>query len=294
MPEGPEIKRAADQIAAAIEGRRALQVSFAHGHLKRHESELQGRRITRVAPRGKALLTHFEGGRVIYSHNQLYGRWYVCRPERPPRTGRQLRLAIHTRERWALLYSASEIEVLDADRLDEHPFLARLGPDLLDPRTRPAKIRRRLVDPRFRRRRLGALLLDQGFLAGTGNYLRSEILHFAGLHPDRRPVDCAEAELAELARQALRLGRRAYRLKGVTDDSARVAEGKRQGLPRRIWRHAVFGLAGRPCPRCGTPIEKHSAGGRRCYLCPRCQPAAPAQGSGASSDTAAGRSAPST
>ncbi|PSN75933.1 endonuclease VIII, partial [filamentous cyanobacterium CCP4] len=27
-----------------------------------------------------------------------------------------------------------------------------------------------------------------------------------------------------------------------------------------------------PCYRCGTPIIKLMIGGRRCYICPQCQP----------------------
>ena len=103
MPEGPEILRAADQLARAIAGRRAEAVRFGLPALRRHERSLAGRRVEAVESRGKALLIHFDHGRSLYTHNQLYGRWYVVKPGKPPRTGRELRLAIETRDRWALL-----------------------------------------------------------------------------------------------------------------------------------------------------------------------------------------------
>ena len=112
MPEGPEILRAADQVARAIAGRVATHVEFGLPKLVRHGPALSGRRVEAVEARGKALLLHFAGGTSVYTHNQLYGRWYVVKPERMPRTNRELRLAIHARDAWALLYSASEIEVL--------------------------------------------------------------------------------------------------------------------------------------------------------------------------------------
>ena len=272
MPEGPEIRRLADRLADAIVGQRAERVRFGIPNLRRRGRELRGALIESVDTRGKALLTRFEGDRVLYSHNQLYGRWTLCPPGRPPETRRSLRVAIETPRRWALLYSASEVELLRADELDQHAFLAGLGPDLLDPRTSPAKIRRRLRDRRFQGRALGGLLLDQGFLAGVGNYLRSEILFFAGLRPDLRPKDLDNQQLDSLARCARTVTLRSYRTAGVTEEAAEVQQAKAAGEPRRSWRHAVFGRADAACRRCGHSIQRVVVSGRRLYLCPKCQP----------------------
>ena len=275
MPEGPEIRRVADRLEKAVAGQVAERVEFGQEHLAEYEAELSGRRVLSVTPRGKALLTRFEGERVLYTHNQLYGRWYTCAPDKPPRTGRTLRVAIETAKRWALLYSASEIEVLHEGELSEHPFLRKLGPDLLDPATTPKVLRARLADPRFARRALGGLLLDQGFAAGTGNYLRSEVLFFAGLSPDLRPRDLSEEQTAELARQLRAVTVRSYRTGGTTELANEAKRAKAAGQPRRLWRHAVFGRAGQTCRRCDTAIEKREVAGRRLYLCSCCQPSAP-------------------
>jgi endonuclease-8 len=177
MPEGPEIRRAADQIARAIAGRPATDVYFRFPHLRPLREHLVGETVTAVDTRGKAILIRFANGLVIFSHNQLYGRWYVERDGSQPATTRELRLAIRNAEYSALLYSASEIEVLDASGLELHPFLSRLGPDVLSPDLEPARLAERLREPCFARRQLATLLLDQGFVAGLGNYLRSEVLH---------------------------------------------------------------------------------------------------------------------
>lgn len=253
-------------------GRRAERVRFGLPRLLHHEDELSGARIESVESRGKALLTRFEGDRILYSHNQLYGRWYVCPPDRPPKTRRSLRVAIETADRWALLYSASEIELLSSEELPSHPFLSGLGPDLLDPKTTPAKIRTRSRGPRFARRALGGLLLEQGFLAGVGNYLRSEILFFAGLGPDARPDDLADEELQRFSRAARQITLRSYRTGGVTETAVHARAAKAAGAPRRVWRHAVFGRAGSACRRCASKIRRLDVGGRRLHLCPTCQP----------------------
>src|SRR5210317_176961 len=195
MPEGPEIRRAADKVARVLVGHRVENVSFGLPQLKRFEKRLAGQIVTAVDTRGKAMLTRFNNGLTIYSHNQLYGRWYTVRRPRMPRTGRQLRIELRTRTHKALLYSASDIDVLDDDQLLKHPFLSRVGPDILDRALMKAHVVERLCDPAFRNRSLGSLYLDQRFLAGNGNYLRSEILWAAGLDSQRKPAGLAAAEL---------------------------------------------------------------------------------------------------
>ncbi len=276
MPEGPEMRRAADRLRRAIGGRIATRVAFAFPHLRKHERHLSGQEVTAVETRGKALLVRFANDRVIYSHNQLYGRWYVQQAGRRPRTNRSLRLAIHNEERSALLYSASEIDVLRLAELDRHPFLSKLGPDALDPELTERALEERLAERRFQRRRLSALLLDQAFVAGIGNYLRSEILFDAGLHPELRPGDLDADQRRALASSIRRVTRLAYRKAGVTNDPERVVELKSQGMRRRDYRHHVFTRGGQRCWTCATVVQRIDPGGRQLYFCPRCQPAASA------------------
>ena len=66
--------------------------------------------------------------------------------------------------------------MLTPEQLTTHPFLQRVGPDVLDPNLTPEVVKERLLSPRFRNRQFAGLLLDQAFLAGLGNYLRVEIL----------------------------------------------------------------------------------------------------------------------
>ena len=272
MPEGPEIRRAADRIAAAIDGCTLLEAQFGLPRLRHFEDELTGARVVGIETRGKALLIHFDLGLTLYAHNQLYGVWYLRRRGELPATRRQLRVALHTETHSALLYSASDIAMLDADGLLRHRYLAALGPDLLDPALHWRDLARRLNAPAFRNRSLGALYLDQGFVAGLGNYLRSETLFAAGMHPALRPRDLDLKGRNRLARTTLEIGTRAYRGGGVTNPEARVAALKAAGVKRRGYRFAVFSRAGLPCHVCGTIIERIEVGGRRLYRCPDCQP----------------------
>ncbi len=253
-------------------GQVAQRVLFGLPRLEAAAAELSGRRVEGVESRGKALLVHFEGERSVYTHGNLYGRWRFQKAgSAPPRTQRQLRFAVHTAAGSALLYSASDIEVLDRDAIDRHPFLAGLGPDALDAAVDAAAVEARLLDPRFCRRALGGLLLDQGFVAGLGNYLRSEILFFSRLLPGAKPASLSPSQLGALAESILDVTRRSYRTGGITVEDELARALKAEGEKRRTMRHHVFSRAGRPCRRCDSPIERAEAAGRRIYFCPGCQ-----------------------
>lgn len=271
MPEGPEIHRAAAQLSDALVGLPLEQVFFAFPALKTYEAALQGEKVAQVQARGKAMLIHFAKGLTIYSHNQLYGVWHIVPAGTTPDTTRQLRLGLYNSQYSALLYSASDIQVLDPQGVEEHPYLRRLGPDVLDPETTINTVIQRYEDKAWQRKRLISLLLDQHFLGGLGNYLRSEILFVAGVPPTHRPIDCSPEQHRHLAEASLQLPRQSFTTGGVTNDLQRVELLKAAGIDRAGYRFHVFDRAGEPCYACGTLIVRITAGGRRLYFCPHCQ-----------------------
>jgi endonuclease-8 len=136
----------------------------------------------------------------------------------------------------------------------EQRAIGRLGPDLLSDGVDVSEVvaRLRRTSPA---RLVGEALVDQRIVAGIGNMWLAEMLWSARLSPWRRLGEASDAELAS----ALGWARAAMR--------ASVG-GQRH-------RRVVHRRAGRPCPRCGTPIESRGLGdaSRTAYWCPRCQPA---------------------
>jgi endonuclease-8 len=269
MPEGPEIRRAADQLAKAVVGQPLLLAQFHFPALKPHEADLPGRHIRAIEPHGKALLTHFDHGLTLYSHNQLYGVWKVAKAGERPDSGRSLRVVLETAKKAILLYSASDVQMWRTDELGRHPFLAKLGPDVLDPTLTADTVAARLRDARFAGRALVALLLDQAFLAGMGNYLRSEVLFAARLAPQWAPEDLDDDETDRLARALLAVPRASYATRGI-----RPARGMRADYLTDTpagFRFEVFDREGEPCRACGATVVRHELGGRRLYWCQACQ-----------------------
>lgn len=261
MPEGPEIRRVADALNRALAGRSLTGVWFAFERLQAYRPRLLGAAVTRVEPRGKALLTHFSAGLTLYSHNQLYGRWVIAGAGEPSSSSRTPRVRLETEAATAVLYSASDIEIWPSAEVESHPFLQRIGPDVLDDGLAPESVVERLLQPAFARRKLGALLLDQSFLAGLGNYLRAEILWAACLGPDQRPADLPGEVLAALGRAIVEVPRLSYATRG----------GSGQTHHEAAFRFNVFKREGAACPRCRTPIRKIADASRPLYLCPACQ-----------------------
>ena len=271
MPEGPEIRLAADRVARVLVDQEIEHVELTLVPMRRFEKRLSGCHVMAVDTRGKAMLTRFDNGLTLYSHNQLYGRWFTTRRPKLPKTGRQLRVALHTATHSALLYSASDIEILTDRQLARHPFLSRLGPDILDPALTVEQVAARLNSLPFCNRGLGSLYLDQAFLAGNGNYLRSEILWAAAVDPAQKPAELDSDSLHRVARETLKLSRRSYRTHGVTVPPGLVRDLKAQGFGYQDYRFHVFGREGLACYRCNTRIARRNFGGRNIFVCETCQ-----------------------
>lgn len=273
MPEGPEIYRVAQKLSKAISGKKIISIEFGLERLKGWEEVLINSQITSVKSQAKAMLISTDSGYTIYSHNQLYGRWDIRRSTTAEKkTNRSLRILIETDSHTARLYSASDIEVLDAVDLASHPFLSKLGPDLLDKDVSDDQLIEHISSGRFDRRALKHLLLDQSFLSGIGNYLRSEILFEANLHPDTRLGKLSQAKKSELALISRKITERALAQNGITIDYEIAENLKLEGLTKRQYRHWVFTRDGNPCRRCGSTIIHTRVGGRRLDFCPSCQP----------------------
>ena len=99
MPEGPEIRIAADKIAKIIEGKVIEDIEVGLPRLLEPSQKLKGIKVEKVETRGKAMLIHFANGFTIYSQNQLYGVWKTDKRGHFPKTNRSLRLALHTKQK---------------------------------------------------------------------------------------------------------------------------------------------------------------------------------------------------
>jgi formamidopyrimidine-DNA glycosylase len=118
---------------------------------------------------------------------------------------------------------------------------------------------------RARSRLLKPLLLDQSVVAGLGNIYADEALYAAGVHPLTRTDALSDVQVAALVRAIRSVLRRAIRHQGTSIDW--VYPGGRMQDRLRVYKRG-----GRPCRRCGVPIEVIRVAQRGTHFCPRCQP----------------------
>jgi formamidopyrimidine-DNA glycosylase len=155
--------------------------------------------------------------------------------------------------------------LLEPGELDEY-LSARVGPEPLDPSFTAKQLGERLAN---RKAPIKAAILDQRTIAGVGNIYADEALWRARIHPLReaRSLDAVETRrLLKAIREALELG---IERQGTTLRDYALPDGGAGGMQHEF---KVYGRAGEPCPRCGTPIEKIRAAGRGTYYCPNDQP----------------------
>jgi len=271
MPEGPEIWRTADSLTNALKNRPIENLYFAFDELKDYEAKLKGQSVKNVEARGKALLTFFDNNKVMYSHNQLYGKWMVSDSGEQPDTNRSLRVAIHNSKKSAYLYSASEIEMLDREEVNQHSYIKKLGPDVLHSDTTYQDVLGQYQSDEFKNRKLTTLLLDQGFVSGIGNYLRSEIMFYAKVNPHKKLRAYSDDQKEALAEATFKLTTRSYETGGITNDPEIVEALKRENASRSNYRHFVYKRTDDRCHKCGSIIEEDKTGGRKIYYCPNCQ-----------------------
>ena len=270
MPEGPEIRLEADQIQDTLGDGLITEIYFKFEHLKVGERILKGARLLFVQTVGKGFILHFDCGFSIYGHNQLYGKWKFVNTI--PQTNRELRLLLRTNGKFALLYSASDIRFLPTEDVPEIPFVKNnSGLDILNLKPELHQIYEHITQKKFINRSLSGLLLDQKFILGMGNYLRSEVLFLANVHPDVKLNELSSEHIKKLADCVKTVMVQAYEHKGVTNDLERVEEMKRKKFLFEDYRFWVFDRENSFCYLCGSKIIRVEKNSRRLYFCPKCQ-----------------------
>lgn len=100
---------------------------------------------------------------------------------------------------------------------------------------------------------------------GVGNGCTQDILFRAGLHPRRRAVNLTWEERARLHSAVLET------LQSMAELGGRDSERDLFNCPGGYKRLLSSETVGKPCPNCGTPIQKISFLGGASYFCPTCQ-----------------------
>jgi formamidopyrimidine-DNA glycosylase len=278
MPELPELETLRRGLERETVGRRIKSVdvpqakaTHRNGSRKVFQSRLEGAKIRTVERRGSLLVQTLDTGELLVFDVGGSGRLVRAAPKDD--APKDLLVAITYTQGGQLRLSdpdgKAEAFVLPPELLvEELPGLAELG---LDPVAEPISwtaFAQALVARRTEK--LKALLLDQTFVVGLGGLYADEILHDAGLRPDREVATLSTMEIRRLYRSLVEILHEATKHHGTSTDEHPFTDlhGKPGSFQTEL---LVWGRDGEPCRRCRATIVKARSGGRVTYWCQSCQ-----------------------
>jgi formamidopyrimidine-DNA glycosylase len=267
MPELPDITVYIEALNERLIGKRLSRVELKNPFLLRTVSpsidELIGKRVRSLERLGKRIAVGFDEDLWLVVHLMIAGRlhWRNSGTRRVQgqtaavfefdsgtlfltEAGTKKRASLHVVRGREDLHShdSGGLDVLTADLRDFRAAVTRENHTL----------KRALTDP--------------SFLSGIGNAYSDEILHRARLSPVVLTSHLSEEELGRLhaAVQAT-----------LRDWIARLRAERGTEFPERVTAFregmAVHGRYGKPCPVCGTAVQRIRYASNETNYCPRCQ-----------------------
>lgn len=267
MPELPDVELYLHALRPRIAGHRLNRVRIASPFLLRSVgppiAQVEGRVVGALSRLGKRIVWEIDGGLFVVIHLMIAGRfrWRPAAAAIPAKVGLAafdfdsgtLLLTEAGARRRASLHIVRGAEALAA--------LDRGGLEV------PTSTRNAFADAITRENHtLKRALTDPRLVSGIGNAYSDEILHAARLSPMQLTSRLDPDELARLHGAAIRT-LESWR-------NALVAEAG-EAFPEKVTAFregmAVHGRFGKPCPACGTPVQRIRYASNEANYCPTCQ-----------------------
>jgi len=267
MPELPDVAVYIEALEARIAGETLQRIRIASPFLLRSVdppvNDVTNRRVTGLRRLGKRIVIELADDRYVVLHLMIAGRlhWKTAGAKLPGKiglaafdfsSGTLVLTEAGTKRRAALYLVRGEaalrdhdpggLEVLDTDAATFHAALTRENHTL----------KRALTDP--------------GILSGIGNAYSDEILHRAKLSPVKQTRQLSPAESAKLLDAT-----RATLLDWCDRIRTEAAGGFPEGVTAFREGMAVHGRYGKPCPVCGSPVQRIAYADNETNYCATCQ-----------------------
>lgn len=280
MPELPEVEVVRRGLERFLPGRTLQTVQVLHprpvrrqpGGPAEFERLLVGRTCLMPRRRGKYLWLPFVDGDALLVHLGMSGQFRVDDPD--------VTMHPHTRVVFTFTDRGPQLRFVDQRMFGGLQLvpggatlpapIAHIAADPFDPAFNLADTAERI---RARRTTIKRALLDQRLVSGIGNIYADETLWQSRLHYDQPTQRLSFRRVRDVLGAAQDVMVAAVSAGGTSFDSLYVNVDGRSGYFARSLQ--VYGRAGLPCPRCGTPIVREAFMNRSSYRCPRCQRLSP-------------------
>jgi formamidopyrimidine-DNA glycosylase len=267
MPELPDIVVYLERLEPILLGRPIERIRLASPFVLRSVdpplAAATGRRVLALRRLGKRIVWDLEDDLFLVFHLMVAGRFHL-RPPDAKLPGKSALAAFDLPAATLLLTEASPRKRASLRLVRGEAALSALDPGGLEPLDADLPAFRAALERETHT--LKRALTDPQIFSGIGNAYSDEILHRAKLSPFKRSTELtgAEAERLFSATQAI-----------LRDWTERLRREVGEGFPERVTAFrdgmAVHGRYGRPCPDCGTPVQRILYAENEANYCPRCQ-----------------------
>ncbi len=269
MPELPDVLVYVEHLERLLRGAILKRVRLASPFVLRSVQppvrDLEGRRLLAVSRMGKRLVFSFEEDLFLILHLMVAGRLKWRAADAPIPIPKKIGLlSLDFDPGSVLLTEASPKKRAWVRVVEGRAALAALDPGGLEPLECPRGAF--VARLRSENHTLKRALTDPTLFSGIGNAYSDEILHAAKLSPvalTSRLSDAEAAHLFDATRSTL------------LDWTDRLRRETGEAFPEKVTAFrddmAVHGKFAKPCPRCGTPVQRIVYAANETNYCPACQ-----------------------
>ncbi len=270
MPELPEVETIKRDLSILIGSHLTSLVAYDEAYLGKNDltlkdlKKLEGQRLIHLSRKGKYLFFHFSK-HILAFHLGLTGSLILLDMKSPIDEFKHKVLSLNFSEKTILFSDMRRFGrlFLLKEGKNFQDFLNAIGKDALE--ISPLEFKEAI---RSLRKPIKSALLDQKVVSGIGNIYADEILFRAGLNPLRQASSLSEEETQRIYQTMKEVLHLAIQLRGSTIKDYVDGLG-RSGMFQT--EHLVYQKYGKPCPKCGSTLEKIKVSGRTTSYCPRCQ-----------------------
>ena len=272
MPELPEVETIVRQLNARVKGQIVDRVKILSPEILKNINPedfrllVEGKKVLKVGRRGKLILIDLSGGLTILIHLKLTGRILEFKKKQAWITPFTRAIFYFKRTGFSFDDQRKFGSLRLVDSASKKAILSKLGPEPLEDSFNQEEFFFRLGQQS--RKKIKPLLMDQRFVAGIGNIYADEILHLAGVRPDRFVFTLTKEEMERVFLGIKQVLSEAVEARGTSLRDYVDFSGKKGEYSYRL---KVYRRQGAPCYICGRPIRKIRLGGRSTHFCGYCQ-----------------------
>ena len=280
MPELPEVETVRRGLLPVMEGQKIHEAQVNRPDLrfalpKDMATRLTGQTVQALRRRSKYILADLSSGETLLVHLGMSGRMLISgaqlgqfhhdhpAPQKHDHVVLTMQSGVRVTFNDPRRFGA--MDLMPTASWQAHKLLADLGPEPLGNGFNESYLTHRLEN---RAPPIKSALLDQKIVSGLGNIYVCEVLHRAGIAPNRLAADLTARQAAGLVPLIRTVLTEAIEAGGSSLRDYRQADGE-LGYFQHTFR--VYDREGQACAACATPIARLVQSGRSSFYCPSCQ-----------------------